>query len=128
MHRVRVTPGVLDLFRARRVFLQRPNDPSPPPTWIGFELNCALEAYSHALNGPWLAYRMGAFSYAHSQVSPFVMVGRYCSISSEVSWIAEDHPIDWVTSYPLTYDQEPMPGLRAFWEDQAPRPEREIFK
>ena len=122
MHRIPVTPAVLALFRERRIFLRHPNDQTPPPQWIGFHDGCAVEAYSHVMFGNWLAFRMGAFSYAHSQMSPFISVGRFCSISSEVSWISEGHPIDWVTSYPLTYDQAPLPAVSALWGMKSSSP------
>ena len=128
MHRIPVTPAVLALFRERRIFLRHPNDQTPPPQWIGFHDGCAVEAYSHVMFGNWLAFRMGAFSYAHSQMSPFISVGRFCSISSEVSWISEGHPIDWVTSYPLTYDQAPLPAVSAFFEDHGVKIETEFFQ
>jgi acetyltransferase-like isoleucine patch superfamily enzyme len=84
-----------------------------------------LEAYSQIFLRPWLPYRLGAFSYSHSIFGLHVRAGRFCSIGSDVTWISENHPIDWVTTSPLTYDERPLPALADFFAENDVSFERE---
>ncbi len=79
-----------------------------------FNENCALESYCQIFNGLVLPFRMGAFSYIHGIAAIHVLIGRYCCIADGVVWGGEAHPTDWVSSFPLTYDKNPLPALTDF--------------
>lgn len=126
MDKVALTPEMRLLFREHKVFLQHPSLPPPPPgAWLGFDRGCALEAYSQVFAHPWLPYRLGAFSYSHSVFGPHIRAGRFCSIGSGVVWISENHPADWVTTSPVTYDIQPLPALADFFSENGVVFERE---
>ncbi len=45
---------------------------------------------------------LGAYSYSHSAFLAD-RIGRYCSIAKDVAVMGQSHPVDWVTSSPITY-------------------------
>lgn len=60
---------------------------------------------------------IGKFSYTGSNFlitgdSGKVSIGRYCSISDNVTFIMQGHNIDWITTYPF-----PAPGMRWNWPE-----------
>ncbi len=71
---------------------------------------------------------MGAFSYMHSSAAPNLLIGRYCCISGDIDWGGEAHPMDWVSTFPLTYDENPLPGVGNFFRSQGVSIEREPFE
>ena len=78
-------------------------------------------------------FSIGSFSYSHSGLPESVRVGRYCSISSDISIIDSAHPINRLTSSPVSWSTEalfmrsaqadrgvPAPAVKPF--DIAPKP------
>ncbi|WP_293473052.1 CatB-related O-acetyltransferase [Phenylobacterium sp.] len=78
---------------------------------------CQLEPYVTITAGHALPRAMGAFSYTHSELRPYVAVGRYGSIGSRVSWLAGRHPDAWATTSPVAYDAQPPRGVAAYFAD-----------
>ncbi|MHA6967430.1 CatB-related O-acetyltransferase [Glutamicibacter bergerei] len=59
---------------------------------------------------------MGAFSYTHS-VLPFNFeVGRYTSIAKGLKSMGAKHPVDWVSTSPVFYNQQTL--VAAYQQDQ----------
>jgi acetyltransferase-like isoleucine patch superfamily enzyme len=50
-------------------------------------------------------FEMGAFSYARRELPVFLKVGRYSSIGPDVSAPQGSHPLNYVTTSPITYDK-----------------------
>lgn len=48
---------------------------------------------------------LGAYSYCHSPLRGVAEIGRYCSIATGVEVMGDDHPVDWVTTSPITYSR-----------------------
>ena len=49
-------------------------------------------------------WSMGSFSYSHSDLPIECIVGRYCSIGSQVTSLGFQHPMDRFTTSRITYD------------------------
>lgn len=118
---VRITQPLLDLLRARHIYSRFGNG---DPRWrVGEELrlsrNLALEPYGHIFAGHALPRRMGAFSYALSQLPPHVAVGRYASIASGVEFIESEHPTDWVSTSPIPYSPYGLQGVTDYLRNQG---------
>jgi len=47
---------------------------------------------------------MGAFSYMVSGYIFATKVGRYCSIGEDVQIGRQNHPLDWLSTSPFTYE------------------------
>ena len=73
-----------------------------------------MEPYSHVLVGDALPARMGAFSYAMSQLAPHVRIGRYGSIASNVEFVESEHPADWASSSPFSYSPYGLQGFHDY--------------
>lgn len=71
-----------------------------------FEPPCSLK---------WMAVeyglKMGAFSYAVSGYFFAVSMGRYCSIGEQVQMGRGDHPVDWLSTSPVQYLDQPLFGV-----------------
>jgi acetyltransferase-like isoleucine patch superfamily enzyme len=124
---VRVTSGLLQLLRDRRVFhglmgQERWQIGEP----LGVASDAVIEPYSHIFGGQNIPAALGAFSYSHSALPAHVSVGRYCSIARGVTWLGVDHPVDWATTSPAGYDRSPLQGFQAYVADRnvgwSPRP------
>lgn len=59
---------------------------------------------------------LGAYSYAHSHFR-VDRIGRYCSIGANIRVMGNAHPVDWVTTSPLTYRAR----RRARWQVRQPQ-------
>ena len=104
---------VLGLLRHRKVFLGLKHDFVPPPgTTIDILKSARLEDYC-AFPFARRLYTNGAFSYSQS-VEHNLVVGRYCSIGPHVSVLGERHPLEWVTTSPVTYHFKPHLDKPAF--------------
>lgn len=115
---VKVTPALLDLFEKKRIY----DTVGSGRRWrVGQKMtlmrNCQLEPYVTIIQGYGLPRVMGAFSYSHSALRPFVAVGRYCSIGAEVAWVAGRHPQEWASTSPVVYDHQHLPGIKAYFRD-----------
>ena len=53
-------------------------------------------------------FEMGAFSYAVSGFYSHVKIGRYTSIGEQVQLGRASHPIDWTSTSPFFYIQQPL--------------------
>lgn len=116
---VEVTSGLLELFRARHFY----HHPYKGDRWkAGQRLRLAsdiqIEPFSHLHAGGNLPVRLGAFSYARSDLSPNVQIGRYCSIGADIRWLGDDHPFDWASSSPVFYNPQPLQGIRPYLVDE----------
>lgn len=110
-----VSPAMLELFRRRGLYHRFGGG----ERWRSGEtlrlpIGCELEPYSHILAGHTLPYRLGAFTYALSELPPHVSVGRYGSIAAAVEFIQSEHPTDWVTSSPFSYSPHGLQGMRDY--------------
>ena len=76
--------------------------------------DCEIEPYAHLFGGHALPRRMGAFSYALSELPPHVSVGRYGSIGASVEFIESEHPTDWATTSPFSYSPYGLEGVRDY--------------
>ena len=113
--RIRFAPSsrLLALLRDRNIFLGAKSEFVPGPnTVIEIPKTAILEEYC-AFPASRRLYTNGAFSYSQSP-EPDLVVGRYCSIAHEVSVLGERHPLEWVTTSPLTYQFMPQAGKPAF--------------
>ncbi|MBU1513560.1 MAG: CatB-related O-acetyltransferase [Alphaproteobacteria bacterium] len=112
---MQITPPLLDLFRARHIYTRLGGG----VRWragetLRLKSDVALEPYSHILGGHALPRRMGAFSYALSELPPHVAVGRYGSIASGVAFIESEHPTDWVSTSPFPYSPYGLEGFKDY--------------
>lgn len=55
-------------------------------------------------------WQMGAFSYSHSSLPVDSIVGRYCSIAGGLKIIGTEHPLNYFTTSPLTYEHDFLGG------------------
>lgn len=70
---------------------------------LNFNKHIKIEPYCAFLSGRNL-WSMGSFSYSWSSLPINSKVGRYCSISSNVTVIGTRHPYEWLTTSSATYD------------------------
>lgn len=78
------------------------NDTDP----IFFRSDIKIEPFSQFMENSSSVFSMGAFSYSYSpfSVNRHITVGRYCSLSSEVTIMLGQHPIDWISSAAVMYN------------------------
>ena len=112
MRAIKVNRPLLDLFAARRVHHRVHSG----ERWrigqsIGVNENCQIEPYVNLANGDFLPQAIGAFTYTHSALHSAASVGRYCSIAEGLTFMGAAHPVDRITSSPITFDQ-PRSALR----------------
>ena len=67
-----------------------------------------LEPYSMFITGGGL-WSMGAFSYSQSTLPLETEAGRYCSIANSVTAFNSEHPVDWVSTSPFSYNPDAAP-------------------
>ena len=70
---------------------------------IHFNENIRLEPYCALLSGHALP-SIGSFSYSWSSLQAGMDIGRYCSISWDLSIIAGNHPTNFISTSSFTYD------------------------
>lgn len=110
-----VTPAMLALFRERHLYHRFGGG----ERWqaggtLRVHPGCEIEPYSHLFAGHALPRRLGAFTYALSELPGNVSVGRYGSIASGVEFIQSEHPTDWVTSSPFSYSPHGLQGMKDY--------------
>lgn len=128
MDMVTVTDELLALLDAKRVFhAVREGRRWRRGERLIFPPNCQMEPYVTITAGHTLPRAMGAFSYTHSELRPYVAVGRYGSIGSRVSWLAGRHPDAWATTSPIAYDAQPPRGVAAYFADIGVDPQVRAF-
>ena len=104
MEKITINRAVLDLLWQRRIAHRW----SGGERWrIGEQLffndDVELEPYCEIFAGLGLPSRMGAFSYTGSQLETPTVVGRYCSIGTEVGFTQSEHPLEWASTSPAFY-------------------------
>ena len=78
---------------------------------------------------------LGFMSYSWSPLEDYVSVGRYSSIAGGVKFGGYRHPVEWVTTSPLSYDSnlgmnnefQKMSGKQTMSYGRPPQPKREIL-
>ncbi|MBL8556857.1 MAG: hypothetical protein JNL41_21475, partial [Phenylobacterium sp.] len=118
MNVVKVTQALLDLLEAKRVY----DTVGAGRRWrVGQKMtlpgNCQIEPYVTIVAGQALPRVMGAFSYSHSALRPYVAIGRYGSVGSNVAWLAGRHPHEWASTSPVVYAHEHLQGINAYFRD-----------
>jgi acetyltransferase-like isoleucine patch superfamily enzyme len=117
--KITVNAGVRKLLTERRIFSSINEN-----GWgLGDQLvvadGAALEPYCHVLNGSILPRAMGAFSYSFAKLDMDMMIGRYASISWDVTAMGSAHPDDWASSHPFSHNPGPLWGVRTYLKDVA---------
>jgi acetyltransferase-like isoleucine patch superfamily enzyme len=104
---LRVTKATLEWLReARLLFEGYPQHPRlQPGNLIKFHDTCITEPYSAIYSG-FNIFRMGAFSFCHSELPPDTIVGRYCSLSWNIRVPGPNHPTQFLTTSPIIYDKD----------------------
>lgn len=116
MATLKFTKALQELLGDRRVFLNR-NSASMRnvPETLTFVDQLSLEGYSGIYSGGNLA-AMGAFSYSHSTLNPYLRIGRYCSISPGLSVTGPRHPVEWLSTSNIGFDSAAL-NVASFHED-----------
>ncbi len=113
---LRCTPLVFEIFRNRKIFLNRL---PATPTTIKFDCGVSLEPYASFHPETSTLYSLGAFSYVQaSGFSSDFKVGRYCSLAHRLKVFGAHHPIEWATTSGVTYAAT-NPGSEYFQTVQA---------
>lgn len=122
-----ITPSLAQELHQHRVFF-RLNSPPPSPTaygWlplgkpINLKHRVSLESYVGLYKGPYTGSvgggrysglcSIGSFSYSYSPLPEPLQVGRYCSISSGLSFLDSHHPTNLLTTSIITFrPQNPL--------------------
>lgn len=108
---------VKELFAERRIsFFRRAAPADDAAAVVEFPLKVRIEPYTMFITaGP--LWSMGAFSYSQSSLPPETEAGRYCSISNAVTAFNSEHPVNWVSVSPFSYDPDVAPIFREALED-----------
>ncbi|WP_419319453.1 CatB-related O-acetyltransferase [Caulobacter sp. ErkDOM-E] len=116
--KVAVTEALRKLAQRHRIFTSDPGHMWPLGGSIFVGKEAALEPYSHLLAGTIIPKRFGAFSYAYSALDNYLSVGRYTSISWQVSVMGSAHPSDWASLHPFSHNPRPLLGIKAYLLDR----------
>lgn len=114
---VKITPALFGLFQKFRLSTARQGTRWEIGQVIGLDPEARIEKYAQVIVGTRLPLALGAFSYGHSAFNTGMKVGRYCSISWGVGVIEGDHPMDWVTTSPVTHAPGDIRGLAVYLND-----------
>lgn len=110
---------IQDLFEERRVkFVWRNGPGNEQNAQVDLPVHLRLEPYTMFITSATF-WSMGAFSYSQSTLSPETTVGRYCSISNAVSLFNSEHPVDWVSTSPFSYNPMAAPIFTQAIEDAS---------
>ena len=116
-HQVKITPELHRLFQVFRLSTARKGERWKIGDVIALDPEARIEKYAQVLVGSVLPLELGAFSYGHSVFSTELTIGRYCSLSWDVEVMAGNHPIDWVTTSPVTHFPQDIRGLSLYLND-----------
>ena len=93
----------------------------PAMNWLGMRLkpgdsitfrdDLAIEPYCGIFDGPNIC-RIGSLSYTHSAVPEDLTIGRYCSMGKDISYPSYRHPMEYLSTSPITYSPNPEFMLR----------------
>jgi acetyltransferase-like isoleucine patch superfamily enzyme len=117
LEHVTITEKLHKLFQQFRLSTARKDERWKVGQVIGLDPAARIEKYGHVIQGGYLPLALGAFSYSHSAFSTEIEVGRYCSFAAGVQVIPGDHPMDWVTTSPVTHNPGGMRGLGVYLND-----------
>jgi len=118
---VRITSELHRLFETFRLSGSARAVPWKIGDTITLDADARVERYSQIRLGNVLPLGLGAFSYSHSAFNTEMAVGRYCSLALGVGVIPADHPMDWVTSSPITHAPGHIPGLQIYLSEIGER-------
>lgn len=76
-----------------------------------------IEPYSHIFAGYTVPRRLGSFSYSFSRFVSGMSVGRYTSISWDVSMMGSKHPVEWASTAPFSYSPQSLVGIGGYFRD-----------
>lgn len=98
---------ISDILNGRNIFFSvSGNHRHKPNDYLFLDDNSLnIEPYCAFLSGNHL-YSMGSFSYSWSALPINTRVGRYCSIAGGVSTLGTRHPIEWISSSSVNYDDK----------------------
>lgn len=114
---VRITPDLHRLFQTFRLSTARKGERWNVGDIIALDPEARIEKYAQVIVGSVLPLELGAFSYGHSVFSTEMAVGRYCSLSWDVEVMGSNHPMDWVTTSPVTHYPQDIRGLSLYLRD-----------
>jgi acetyltransferase-like isoleucine patch superfamily enzyme len=107
MIRLRLTAESIQWLRDHRIFLEGSFNHFrlAPGQIIGFDPRAQIEPYASFFAGTELC-GMGSFSFSHSALPTDTTIGRYCSISWNVTVPGPNHPIHLLSSSAFLYDRD----------------------
>lgn len=119
--KIRITPELLALFERHRL-----SSASQGQRWqvgevLVLDEAARIERYAQVIVGQALPLELGAFSYGRSIFPTSLKAGRYCSIAWRVFLMEGHHPMEWVTTSPVTHDPGDIRGLPLYLNDIGAR-------
>jgi acetyltransferase-like isoleucine patch superfamily enzyme len=103
---------VRDLFDRRDIFFYWRNAPGGEDRAVlRFAPDIAIEPFTLFICSGDL-WTMGAFSYSQSGLPAETSVGRYCSFANAINVFNSEHPADWLSTSPLSYNPDAAPTFR----------------
>lgn len=123
-----ITEQTEKILREKDIFFTATDNYRLKTGHLILESEVEIESHTGILAGG-LTYSIGAFSYSFSSFPPEVKIGRYTSISRNVSIMGVRHPIERFTSSSVSYDRnfsmvKSAPGyLNSSFEMRARLPE-----
>jgi virginiamycin A acetyltransferase len=96
------TDRIREAFTRNKIFFR--DGMFNPGEVCHYEPGFVPEPYCGILAGGSL-FEIGSFSFSSSGFDPAQKVGRYCSISWNVQIMADNHPLDFVSTSQFAYDQ-----------------------
>ena len=118
---------VRELFDRHDIFFYWRNAPgNEDQAVLRFAPDIAIEPFSLFVCSGAL-WSMGAFSYSQSSLPAAITVGRYCSFANAINVFNSEHPVNWLSTSPLSYNPDAAPTFRRALErrgaaDFTPRP------
>lgn len=116
---------VSDLFARLKIsFFWRGAPEKEHAAELTFSEAIRIEPYTMFITGGGL-WSMGAFSYSQSTLPVETEVGRYCSIANAVTAFNSEHPVEWISTSPFSYNPDAAPLFRQAVEDS---PHRDAYR
>lgn len=108
--RIKVDDYLLDLFATYNIFDKRNSDPGSRNRWapgniLSIPRNWSVEEHCTFGQGGNLC-NIGSFSETMSQFPMNATIGRYCSISTDVKFLAFRHPMDAAIMSSASFNQD----------------------
>jgi len=111
--------NIIDFLTEKRIYLQfrGENNTLRPGMDFHFPDGLELEPYCGFYGGNNTLCNMGSFSYSSSGVHAGASIGRYCSIAWAVFYQSENHPYNYVSTSPFSYQHHDF--IRFFASDTS---------